>query len=123
MQRKTRRGGYAMLLVVGFLILFLALLGVAYSELAAAVRAQTVCALQIQRDEGSIHALAKGLALLETGLPPSNPYACGVTINTSTGPSSFTVIFTSTGTSSWSVNCVPTAPNDNPPPMPSTFAP
>ena len=110
-----------MLLVVGFLILFLALVGLAGSELAAAIRAQTACALQMQRDQGSIPALALGLALLETGSPPSDPYSCAVTINTPTGPSSFTVTFASTGPNAWSVNSAPTAPNDNPPPMPSTF--
>jgi hypothetical protein len=123
MQPRSPRGGYAMLLVVGFLVLFLALLSMAGSQLGAALRAQSARALQFQRDEGPLCALARGLALLETGLPPVSPYACGVTINTSTGPSSFTVTFTSTGTNSWSVNSAPTAANDNPPPMPSTFGP
>jgi hypothetical protein len=112
-----------MLLVAGFLMVFLALLGLAYSQLAAALRVQTVCALQAQRDQGSIPALARGLALLETGSPPSEPYICAVTINTPTGPCSYTVTFASTGPNNWSVSSAPTVPSDNPVPMPNTFAP
>ena len=123
MRQRSRRGGYAMLLVTGFLVLFLSLLSLAYSQLAAAIRIQTACALQSQRDQGSLPALARGLALLETGSPPSNPYVCAVTINTPTGPCSFTVTFASTGPNNWSVSSAPTAATDNPVPMPNTFAP
>jgi predicted small integral membrane protein len=123
MKKSASRTGYAMLLVVGFLVLFLSLLSLAYSQMAAAVRAQTARALQIRRDEGCVCALARGLALLETGSPPSDPYVCSVVINTSAGPRSFTVTFASEGVNSWSVSSVPTAPNAIPPPMPGTFAP
>ena len=120
---RKRRFGYAMMLVLVFLVLFLALWSLAYQQMAAALRADTARALQIRRDEGSIPALARGLALLETGYPPSNPYICGVIINTSAGPRSFTVTFASAGDSIWSVQSTPTAVNDNPPTMPSTFGP
>ena len=83
---------------------------------------RTARTLQSRRDEGSIQALARGLALLETGFPPSDPYMGGVIINTSTGPRSFTVTFASEGGNNWSVLSTPTAANENPPTMPSTFA-
>jgi hypothetical protein len=123
MKSTPPRSGYAMLLVIAFLVLFLSLLSLAYSQMATALRAEAAHAQQVRRDEGSIHALARALALLETGFPPSDPYVCGVTINTSRGASSFTITFASEGANSWSVHSAPTGAIENPPPMPSTFAP
>lgn len=122
-RRYAPRAGYAMLLVLAFILLFLALLGVAYRQLGAAVRIETTRVLQVQRDEGSLHALARGVALLETGLPPTSPYVGAVTITTTTGPVSYTVTFLSEGSTSWSVAVVPTAAAENPPALPTTFAP
>ena len=47
-------------LVLVFLVLFLSVLSVAYCQMAAALRAETARSLQARRDEGSIHALARG---------------------------------------------------------------
>ena len=121
--RDQPRFGYALMLVLVFLVLFLSVLSVAYCQMAAALRAETARSLQARRDEGSIHALARGLALLETGLPPSDPYVCGVMIDTSAGARSFTVSFASEGGTYWTVCSTPTAANETPPSMPSTFAP
>lgn len=112
-----------MLLVVLFVLLFLAMLGVSYRELGAALRIESTRVQQVQRDQGCVPAAARGLALLETGLPPSNPYVGAVTIPTSTGPCSFTVTFTSEGGNNWAVNAMLTPPGTDPPPLPSTFAP
>jgi hypothetical protein len=121
MKRRSERTGYAMLLVLVFLILMFTLLALAYGQLASAVRTEAVRAQRTQRDQGSLCAVARGLALLETGLPPTDPYICGVTITTSTGNWPFTVTFASEGTNAWSVHSTPTGPNDNPQPMPATF--
>jgi len=117
------RPGYAMMLVVVFILLFLALLGVTYRQIGAAVRIESTRVLQVKRDEGSVHAVARGLALLETGLPPYNPYTGAVTITTSTGARSFTVTFTQEGSSNWSVYATPTPAGTSPPLLPSTFVP
>lgn len=116
------RRGYAMVLVLLFLVLFQALLGVAYREMAAALRIVSVQAIQAQRDEGSVHALARAMALLETGLPPANPYVCGATIETSAGPRSFRVTFTLEAGTTWSVRSAPASPDESLLPMPGTFA-
>lgn len=123
MKTKSARSGFAMMLVLVFIVLFLTMLGVACRRTAAALRIESVRALQTQRDEGSLHALARGLALLETGLPPSDPYVCGVAITTSTGTSSFTVTFASEGDGNWSVNSTPTEAGETPPAMPAVFTP
>src|SRR5439155_17039615 len=121
MRRAPGRRGYAMMLVLVFILLFLSLLGVAFRQASAALRIETGHTQQVQRDEGSVHAVARGVLLLETGLPPSTPYVCAVTIPTSAGPRSFLVTFTSLGSTSWSVRAAPTQAGENPPPMPSTF--
>ena len=118
-----RRSGYALVLVLIFVVLFLSLLGVAWRRVASVLRVSSVRAAQVQRDEGSILALARALHLLETGLPPSSPYVCGVTINTSTGPRTFTVTFTSEGETAWSVRSDLAKAGENPPSMPDSFAP
>lgn len=121
---KPRRG-YAMVLALVFIALMLSIYSVAYRDVAAALRMETARTLRRQRDEGSMVALARGLALLETGLPPADPYVCAVTIDTSTGSRSFTVTFASEGETgdAWSVHAAPTDPLESPEPMPVGFVP
>jgi hypothetical protein len=119
--KNRKRGGYALLLVLAFVILFAAMLSVAYQETASALRVETVRSQEAQRDEGSVRALAMGFALLETGLPPSDPYACVVTIQTTTGARDYVVTFTSDGASGWTVQAAPLQAGQAPTPMPTTF--
>jgi hypothetical protein len=124
MRIRTPRRGYALLLVLVLVVLFSALWGVAYRQIAAAVRVEAVNVQQTQRDQGSTEAVAMGLTLLETGAPPLPwPYSCAVTLNTPAGPISYTVTFTSEGPSQWAVSAFPTAVGQSPPPMPATFGP
>jgi TRAP-type mannitol/chloroaromatic compound transport system permease large subunit len=118
----SSRRGYALLTVLVFVVLFVSLLGVAWRNTASALRIASVRSLQIQRDEGSLHALARALHLLETGLPPSNPYVCGVTIDTSRGSRSFTVTFTLVEGTTWSVHTRLTPSGESPQAMPEDFA-
>ncbi len=118
-----RRPAYAMLLVLAFVLLFLALLGVAYRQMASALRVETVRSQQGVRDQGSIHALALALTLLETGQPPTSPYVCAVSVTTPAGQRSYTVTYTSQGGTDWLVSVAPTAAGDEPPPMPTIFLP
>lgn len=121
--QRTPRRGFAMMLVLVFIILFMAMLGVACRQTASALRIESVSLVQKQRDEGSLHAVAKGLALLETGIPPTDPYVCAVDITTSTGTRSYTVTFTAEATNNWSINAKPTDAGDTPLPMPTVFTP
>ena len=112
-----------MTLVLLFVLLFVTILGVGWRRLGSSVRVQTIRVGQIQRDQGSVQALGLGLGLLETGSPPSNPYACYVNVTTSQGVSSFTVTFTLEGSNAWAVRSSPTVFGASSPPMPATFAP
>ena len=123
MKRGSPRSGFAMMLVLVFILMFLAMLGVACRRTASALRIESVRALQTQRDEGSLHALARGLALLENGLPPANPYSCAVEIETSRGPRSYTITFTSVEVGNWTVNSSPTTEGEMLPSMPALFPP
>jgi len=111
-----------MVLVLVFIALMLSMYSVAYRHVAAALRIETARTLRTQRDEGSIHALARGVALLETGLPPSDPYVGGVTLDTPTGERSFAVTYTSEEGDTWSVHAAPTGPLEDPEPLPASFS-
>jgi hypothetical protein len=111
-----------MVLVLVFIALMLTFYAVSYRHVAATLRTETVRARQKERDEGCIQALARGLTLLETGLPPSNPYTCAAVIGVPPDERSFTVTFTSEAENVWSVRAVPTEWPDEPEPMPTSFA-
>ncbi|HEY1602001.1 MAG TPA: hypothetical protein VGG64_20530 [Pirellulales bacterium] len=121
MKRKPHRPGYAMLLVLAFLVMFFSVLALAYSQLGSLIRAETARAQTVTRDAGCVPALAQALELLETGYPPTNPFVCGVSINTSSGPQAFTVTFATQDVGNWSVQVAPTADNESPAPMPLLF--
>jgi hypothetical protein len=124
----SARHGYAMMVVLSALILFMLVIGVAFRQIGSAVRIESVHTNQIQRDEGSVAALAKALTLLETGAPPTDPYSCQVTIITSYGPRAYKVTYTLEGVNlvtlkHWviTVDVLPTG--ENPATMPATFSP
>ena len=110
-----------MLLVLVFIALSFSFFAIAHHQMDAALRLETVKVHQDSRDEGSVQAVARGLTLLETGLPPTNPYACSVTIGTPPNERQYTVTFSSTGGKIWSVDAAPTVWPDNPPAMPPLF--
>ena len=122
MRSNPPRRGYAMLMVMVTLALLLSMYAVGYRHVTAALRGETATAVQKQRDEGSVHALARGLALLETGPPPSDPYVGAVTLDTARGLRSITLTFTSESENTWRVHAGPTEPPESPPPLPTTFA-
>jgi hypothetical protein len=111
-----------MVLVLVFIALLLTFYSVAYRHVATAVRAEKVRLKQRHRDEGCIEAVARGLTLLETGLPPSNPYVCATTVGTPPDDCLFTVRFESEAEGVWTVRAYPTEWPDQPQPMPSTFS-
>ncbi len=119
--KRSRLSGYALVLVMVFMVLMLSLASVAYRQLAGMMCVEAVRSTHVVRDQGSLEALAMGLALLQTGNPPTNPYVCGVTLDTLTGPKAFTVTMSSATVGQWTVSSAPTQPGDAPVAMPSTF--
>jgi hypothetical protein len=120
-RHQPNRHGYAMLLVLAFAVFFFSLLAMACSQLSSSILAETARIQQTQRDEGSVRAVGRALALLETGYPPTNPYSCGVSIDTSAGSRPFTVTFVLNEPQNWSVTAAPAEAGENPPAMPLMF--
>ena len=116
------RRGYAMILVLLFLVLFMAVLGVACRELAAVIRTVSVQTVQSDRNQGTLQAAAMAVALLETGLPPTSPYACLAVVNTPTGPQPICVTWTLQAGTTWSISATPASPDEVLAPMPRTLA-
>ena len=118
----TARRGFAVILTLFFVLLCTAMLGVLFRFAAATIRIESQRAVQSRCDEGSIRVMARAMAILETGLPPQDPYVCAATIDTSGGPRCFTVTFTGEDGGTWLVRSEPTVGALSPPPMPDTFA-
>jgi hypothetical protein len=117
------RRGFAVILTLFFVLLCTAMLGVLFRIAAATVRIESQRAVRSRCDEGSNRAMARALALLETGLPPQDPYVCAATINTPGGPRCFTVTFTGEEDGeTWRIRSEPTLGALSPPPMPDSFA-
>ena len=66
-------------------------------------------------------AVARGVALLESGLPPTDPYVCLAEIVTTSGVRSFKVTFETAGAGNWSVNAVPAEDGESFDPIPVIF--
>jgi hypothetical protein len=74
-------------------------------------------------NDTACRALSWGLALLETGLPPANPYSCRVQVGRDT-PQTFVVTFTEISSLNYKVAARPADSGDSLlPAAPSTFAP
>lgn len=119
--KRKRRAGYALIMVLVFMVLFVSIVGVAFRRLGSAVRLESAHTNQVRRDGGSVVALSRAMALLETGLPPTDPYVCGTVVDTPAGTRNFTVTFTLEEGTTFSVRAAPTPAEDNPSPMPDTF--
>ena len=120
-RNKSPRRGYAMVLVLVFLALMLSLHAVVVRNLGAGLRIEKVRVLQQQRDEGSMEALARAVSLLETGLPPTDPYVCETIVSMSGGDRAFTVTYTTELDASVTISVAPTVPPAAPDPMPTSF--
>jgi hypothetical protein len=67
-KHQSNRRGYALMLVMIFVVLFTAMLGVAWRRVASALRIEHVSEVRNQCDKGSIQILAQAIKLLETRL-------------------------------------------------------
>jgi hypothetical protein len=101
------RTGYATMLVLGFMVLLLSILGLTYRQIAAVLRVEAARSNQVICDQGSMQAVAQAMSLLENGPPSSDPYSYQVAIMTSAGQRNYTVMIASAGTGLWSVTASP----------------
>lgn len=79
--RPRNRRGYAMVLVVLFVVLFLGLWGQAARQIGSTIRIEEARARRVRRDAARLPAevaLSQALAALELGFPPSPSYTCRI---------------------------------------------
>jgi hypothetical protein len=69
----SARRGYALMLVIVFLVLFLAMLGIAWRQVASVLRVETVRAVQTRRDQGCLLAAIQVMHLLEENPALTSP--------------------------------------------------
>ncbi len=119
--RSCTRRGYALVMVVVFLTLFLSALALSQQRLASSLRLEKIQALRVERDQGSIQAMAQVMALLETGVPPSSPYLCIVPVDTPEGTRNFTATLSLVSVNRWKITVAPNQPGDNTLPLPASF--
>lgn len=67
-RRRSNRRGYALMLVVVFVVLFSAILGIAWRRMASALCVEHVSEVRKQCDQGSLQVLADAMKMLETSL-------------------------------------------------------
>jgi uncharacterized membrane protein YgcG len=75
-RRSCRRAGYTLAGVMIFLVLVMFIWQGTLAQLGAYLRVEKTCQVQRTARSGYPQALAWGLTLLETGLPPESPYSC-----------------------------------------------
>jgi hypothetical protein len=106
--KKLARRAYALMLVLVFVVLFLAMLGVAWRQMASVLRIEAVRTNQIRRDQGCLLAAIQGIHYLEEHMvaPPESGSSQVFAI----GGRSFTVTFENDAadTDTWNVKAVPT---------------
>lgn len=122
-QTTARRDGYAMVMVLATIGILLSVYSVSHQHIVAVLRTESSRVQQQERDAGSVVAAARGIELLETGFPPTSPYACTTSVTTPSGSRDFTVTFSLTGNKAFSIAATPARPFDTSPTMPSSFAP
>jgi hypothetical protein len=121
--KASSRSGYAMTVVLIFLILLFALWSTVYRTTSSLLRIETNRVLQQTRDQGAMNALAQAVQLLQYSTPsdPTNPsrtqFTYGVQVSVpatiigeSCTTSDFTVVYTARpdlGTYRWQVQVSP----------------
>lgn len=132
-RRGFERRGYALLLVSVFIVIFLAMLGVAWRYVASMLRVEQMIDIQRRGDEGSVAAISIGMQVLESRLywdstagvakikqndgayrlPSDAPLRCKYYCTTASSPGWYAVQFTAQATdgTSWKVEA---SPLDNP---------
>jgi hypothetical protein len=109
-----------MIVVLIFLAVILSMLAVGQRRLGSVLRVESRFVEAENRGKRE-QAMGNALDVLGTGPPPSNTYVCATIVETATGPMSYTITYVKDGGTHWLVRVEPTAPGDNPPPLPPSF--
>ena len=83
---RSKRRGYALMLVTIFIVLFGAMLGIAWRQVASFLRIEHACEIRGQCDRGSAQALAQAMKVLETRVRQSGSGQVGLDVSSSSTP-------------------------------------
>lgn len=111
------RRGYAMLSVLLLLAVGLIFATIQQRQIGSTLALEQSRLETEDFQQGAVSVMAQALTLLETGLPPSDPYSCSVTI----GDQKYQVDFDHVDGIKWKINVTPTT--SILPPMPQVFLP
>ena len=114
--------GYALPAVLLFLLFAFSAWAVFFRSSGSSLRVEQARVLRASRDTFSAPAMADGLRLLETGSPPSDPYACKVTLTQDGVTKYFLLNYEKIGPTRWTLSCTATDADDLHPDKPATFA-
>jgi hypothetical protein len=92
-----------------FLMLMMLLWLAAFSQLGSYLRLEKAVQTRQARDQGATCVMSWGLTLLQTGLPPANPYSCRVALS---GGQMFVITYASAETLKYSVSVRLATSND-----------
>jgi hypothetical protein len=102
-----RRRGAALLAVLVFLTVGLAMVAVQQRHIATALSAEQASRIADNFREGAAVAMAEAVTVLETGDPPASPFTCQTDVSTSQGAATFAVTYTAAGANQWTVSVAP----------------
>ena len=123
MRKLSRNSGHALFGTLVFLLLVMIIwLGVA-RQVATCIRIEQNFKSQKSYYDTCIRALSWGLALLETGIPPTDPYSCKMQVGENNSQT-FIVTFTKISDLNYTVTARPAELSDELlPSAPDTFTP
>lgn len=114
--RQLRRGS-ALVLVMAQISLLIIFWSMANRQTGHLLKTSNALSRRSQRDLGSLSALAVGVQLLETGVPPHSPFVG----STTSGGHDYIITFTRTAEGVWIVESAPASPSDQAATLPGTF--
>ena len=120
--RRHHRRGYVLPAVLLFLMISFGIWAVFFRSTASVVRIEQARVLRETRTVWDAPAVATGLRLLQTGLPPHDPYSCRVTLTNDSQTKYILLKFEKVAPVRWSITASPTTADDLSPDVPTTFA-
>jgi hypothetical protein len=120
--RRTNRHGYVLPAVLLFLAVSFGAWAIVYRGSSTAQRVEEARAHRDVRSTWLAPAVAQGLRLLESGDPPTDPYACKVSLTQDGQTREFVLTFEKVGGVRWTINCEVADPDDVSPDAPASFA-
>lgn len=106
MKKSHRRFGYTLTGVIIFLVIATILWASVMSRIGGYLRTEKSFRIRHMQQNGFTHALAWGLTLLETGLPPEDDYSCLMASPVDSN-NVFVTTFTQTADSYYTINVRP----------------